>query len=702
MKSLLRSLLVNNQGGAVSLITAGLVSILLTIVTIGMITLTVGELRQSVNFENSAIAYNAAEAGAENAVAAISTAIATDNAAPIPPPYSTSNLYQLDTAGCTTMSVGSAQITCSKITTRSNAPSGALQREEPVQFNLVGPSSNNLKSVEVDWNQSNCTSGNETCNDAAVPTQFGYGNGLLGSPVYTSPAVMEVTAAYTDASHAPQINTTVLTPYVPASASGCSPHSCVASVPNGFTTPSSISPTSGLVNPVECFSNVVSLDYNCKAVITGFDTNSGAAGGYVIRIRPRYAGTHYRLQFCTDKPAAGDSCASPISVPLQFASIDVTAKSGNVYRRVVEQVEVRSIAAPGLDYVLYSDTQLCKDFTVDSSGHVQGTCSAFSPPQAQVSIALNGLQGSDTTTVAANSPATLSCPAGQQSGSVTCMSTTDVNGNGSVTIADRTGYTISSVTSPNDAGASCTNAPGSSWTCSNLTFQAGGPVDQLIVNFSKPATLVIHALSLPSGQSSTANVPSSASCTDSSGVVTNQLTSAKPDLTCVKDGGINGTLSFSGPPNYSVSLSGSSCSGSTCSLNIGNNNPPATVNATYAVNAVTSTINVVLSDVCSNPRGCQRSTWAIDISPAGATMNCVASSGLSNANTGTLSGVVSGATVGCSQSGTLNLTMTMSASDGTGVVLTDPGVPGITCSSSTCTLTNYSNSNAITVQGTFN
>src|SRR5581483_10685484 len=78
--------------------------------------------------------------------------------------------------------------------------------------------------------------------------------------------------------------------------------------------------------------------YHCVVTFTGFDNSRGN----IIRLRPRYTGMHYRLTFSGN-------------IPDQTATIDVTARAGQIYRRVIAKVPLRSGVPTGLDYVIYGD-----------------------------------------------------------------------------------------------------------------------------------------------------------------------------------------------------------------------------------------------------------------------------------------------------------------------------------------------------------
>ena len=64
---------------------------------------------------------------------------------------------------------------------------------------------------------------------------------------------------------------------------------------------------------------------------------------------------------CIAPPSAGNFI---VPVSDGTATIDVTAKTGQTYRRVVSKLPLSGVAAGELNYVMYSDTNICKDFDV--------------------------------------------------------------------------------------------------------------------------------------------------------------------------------------------------------------------------------------------------------------------------------------------------------------------------------------------------
>jgi Tfp pilus assembly protein PilX len=297
-----------NQRGFVSILSSIALSILIIIITTGMVALQIKEQRQANNVDLSVRAYFAAQAGVEEAVLDVKNAPISA----IPVQNDCSHVSpELNLLG----------ITCQLIFNSTNTLEGVLNREEAAQVDLATLA---IRQVDLSWN----ISGLDTSDLAKAAT-------------------MELTAVSypTSGAFSPDqvdLKTVVLRPVT----SGVSPASVSISSPGP--------------NDVTCVAADPGNRYNCRASITGLDP---LGKFHVVRFHPRFNGTHYRVQF------VGPSC-SPCSVPDQFVTIDVTARANNVFRRIVTKIPVKAGVSGGLDYVLFSDTDICKDVGIDSSGRL--------------------------------------------------------------------------------------------------------------------------------------------------------------------------------------------------------------------------------------------------------------------------------------------------------------------------------------------
>lgn len=333
----------DNQSGAVALLTAIIVSILLTIVVTSMVGLTVGEQRQSTDADQSIRAYYASEAGVEDGLKEVKAYL---GGGPTPP------------AGCVSASVGpSVDYTCKQISLTTNHLTGSRNVEESEQ--LEPGVSSNYNEMVIRWHQYGT-------DPDVVPV--GYSGPPSGNFTprgsWDFPAVIELTALRYD-------STGNINPADPTSGAGITVQTVAISPGSG--PPASFNfnrnpPGPPFAKQVDgsCAADVTSnFGYNCQ--ITFDIVAASASNTYVFRIRPRYAGTHYQVEFHNNGGPA-------VSVADQNATVDVTAHAGDVYRRIEAKVPIKAGVASGLDFVLFSDTDICKDFSVVNGNAVPQTC----------------------------------------------------------------------------------------------------------------------------------------------------------------------------------------------------------------------------------------------------------------------------------------------------------------------------------------
>jgi Tfp pilus assembly protein PilX len=298
------------DGGFVSLFTCIIISLLLLVVTMSLVTLETLQLRKAEDAEQTLRAYYTAEAGVEDAVAKVLTKAVTSDQ----PCVTKTPIYD---------STGDANWTCQQITF-SGTPFGKL--DQPDVAKTVDPGPSSYKSVVVQWNQSTVTNAAFYNMPAALPDQ---NSGALN---YAAPVELSIV----------EYPTTTF----PSSAV------CVNGLPAGC----SVKLENALIVPGGGAGTGTSINYNCYAILTGF--NPGKA--YIFRIRSKYTASAFQMVFKANPNGNG----GVVSVPEGAATIDVTAKAGQTYRRVISKLPLNNGAAGGLNYVMYSDTDICKNFDV--------------------------------------------------------------------------------------------------------------------------------------------------------------------------------------------------------------------------------------------------------------------------------------------------------------------------------------------------
>lgn len=325
-----------NQRGIVALISAIIISMLLSVIVISMVSLMAGESRQAQDADQSVRAYYAAEAGVEDALLKIKAAGA--------------GVTEQKTCASTGVDFGDGSgYTCQLIEVKNNQLGGSLNPEEATQIepfhSALGPGVH-FNRVKISWHQPGLGGDPSVVNNPYLPP-----SSYTTRPNWTWPAALEVTMLW--------FNPASITPIT-----GVNLHTVLLRPGNSV-----YGATFGdLGNQTQIDGNC-SVDnltrtggYNCQAILD-LASGPGAPGPatnsnqYIFRVRPRYTGAHYRISFHSGSGPA-------VSVTDQFAVIDVTAHAGDVYRRVQAHVPVTAAAASGLDFVIFSDTDICKDFEV--------------------------------------------------------------------------------------------------------------------------------------------------------------------------------------------------------------------------------------------------------------------------------------------------------------------------------------------------
>jgi hypothetical protein len=319
------------QEGIVSIIATIVFGLLASIFAISSVALQASEVRQAQDIDQSVKAYYAANAGVEDALLKVRNGVIP--AAPVCDKYDLIN----NNSG----SVDRLGYTCQIIETRTPRPTGVLEAEQSVEFEV--PASRNLGSMTIRWHLNN-----QDTPSPLPPVFNNTASGDFGSlSSWNAPAAMEVMDIHFNAtatsSEDISVKNVIIRPRRPYSSN-------TGSIIGNVSQDARCQPSA--------FSG-----YDCEMTLTSFNSQTSPVGlsgarTHIIRIRPRYVGTHYQVEFRNTGGITIDDIDTP------YATIDVTGKSGDVYRRIRARVPVRGSVASGLDYVLFSDTDICKNFRV--------------------------------------------------------------------------------------------------------------------------------------------------------------------------------------------------------------------------------------------------------------------------------------------------------------------------------------------------
>jgi hypothetical protein len=328
-----------NEDGIIALMTSIIVSLLLSVISISAIGIMVSETRQAQDADQSVRAYYAAEAGLEDALLKIKT----DLAAGVP------INEQNDCSGTGVDFGDGTAYTCQLIEVLNNQLAAKLNTEEAAQIEPYDSSLGagvHYNRVVISWHQPGQGGDPGVVNNPYTPP-----SSYTSRPNWTWPAVLEVSMLW--------FNPTSIVP-----ASSVNLHTLLLRPGTGVYGLD----YGNLLNEtqIEGSCSVDNLTrtggYNCQAILnlTPGPNSPGPArnnNNFIFRIRPRYTGASYKVTFHNGNGPAR-------RVKDQFAVVDVTARAGDVFRRVQAHVPVTAAAASGLDFVIFSDTDICKDFEV--------------------------------------------------------------------------------------------------------------------------------------------------------------------------------------------------------------------------------------------------------------------------------------------------------------------------------------------------
>lgn len=420
----MRTLSSRHPQGSAALITTVAISAVLIVLFVGITTIATREISKSINADQANRALYAAEAGVEDAIRRLSTAPSLTE--PTCNELTGNNGQEVPVISATGDPTGTAAWTCRTITQQSRDITGHLNKDETLQLNVsrarvLADTSSNLspaRYMTIEWNDPKV--------DAAVPEisptkPASYLPGFSATP--PSPwagraAALELTSVWlpSTVSQASLTGTggvlpsrTVVASPVTSLAAGkyidFSPWNGGATTPGcstGNTNTQVCFPGTDYANPAgvggtgagdvrsnisaQCSVNA-SASYNCKLpanytpptpvtttgkydlqqlMTTEYDTGAGVikprgtvgTDPLFLRVKARYAGASYRIRFY-------DATGTQVYMPDGYATIDVTARSGDYFRRVVAKKLLQPTVYDGVfDNAVFSGGAICKTMTI--------------------------------------------------------------------------------------------------------------------------------------------------------------------------------------------------------------------------------------------------------------------------------------------------------------------------------------------------
>ncbi len=411
------SLLHRRRQGSAALLTTVAISAILVVLFVGITTIATREISQSISSDNANRALYGAEAGVEDAVRTLAKN----------PGYrqNTCNEDRDNTSNSgkevkVTSATGGPDVawTCRTVTTVTAELTGRLQKDESLQLNLALGRSGTADTdpfvranyMTIEWNDPKVDA-SQAWQSAATSFLPPY-TGSTPSTWNSRAAAMEISSTWMEAANAGPGKSKITNAWLNRSL-GVFPVRTVLASPNciGATADScnysDFSPWNQLGFPaaplesiggVDLSSGVTSkcnvnpsAEYNCVLPYNytgGIPTTSNAyplakltktvinngnttvvlddsavydATNMVLRIKPRYNAASYRIRFFR----WDGSSMTPVYLPDGYATIDVTARSGNYFRRVVAKKQITPGAYDGVfDNAMFSGKNICKTMSV--------------------------------------------------------------------------------------------------------------------------------------------------------------------------------------------------------------------------------------------------------------------------------------------------------------------------------------------------
>lgn len=340
--------------GVTSLLFVLAIGLVLVVMVAGIAALTIREQQQSSNTELSSRALQTAEAGVKAAVQKLEA----------DPGYSKATCADTgnEFTNLSTESGTNQSITCITV---NNAYTGRYEGQIDVdntQDFYTGPSiisglTSGLKYLRLRWN--NTSLGDPTAVNYAGNLYPAYDN-------YTNPAFIELSLIYwrkdNPVSNPFRVQTFILAPVQTAGLGNTRDgveSVCSATNPSAYKC-GTVDFTSG------------GITYNGFNVGTALGLTDAELNqhNFAIRVQPRYKGTHIQVE-------ASNASNTAINFTSNYAQIDVTAKAGNLYRRVKALRPNRNAALSDvLTSAIFSgagpdnnaNRNICKNFAVKASG----------------------------------------------------------------------------------------------------------------------------------------------------------------------------------------------------------------------------------------------------------------------------------------------------------------------------------------------
>lgn len=397
----------SDERGAVSLFVVIFTALLLIVITVSFITLMIRDQEEASQADVSQSAYDASQAGTEDAkrlllikeqcdagspnipASACTAANSVDWATASPscdmvqvglglqPLTSASNGTSVQTSTTDTSGKSYDQAyTCVKIQLKTNDYEAALSTNGSVITPVVPDTGRNYNFVKLSWyTQDDLNSSTTGSSSISLPNAIGTTLPLYGLSSWSNNRPPVLRFQFMQMSS----NGTTLNQFDnngPGNQSDSStvflyPQPSGAVVVMTGVDPRRGSPTN--LQSAQCSNLTINNVYACSAIIQLPDpVGGGTRTSAFARITSYYSGAHVSFSLYDGNPAPND--ANLVKLNGVEPEIDSTGRTADLFRRVVTRVSMSSSGFPYPEASVELSGNLCKDFSVTDTAYIAGTC----------------------------------------------------------------------------------------------------------------------------------------------------------------------------------------------------------------------------------------------------------------------------------------------------------------------------------------
>lgn len=394
----------SNQHGSVSLFVVIFTALLLIVITISFIGLMIRDQEEASQADVSQSAYDASQAGTEDAKRLLLIKEQCDAGVPLPTCATVNSIdWNSATPSCDMVQVGlglgsltsggngtSVQTsttdtsgnsydqayTCVKIQLKTNDYEAALSANNSVVTPVIPESGRNYNFLKIMWY-----------------TQDDLNSSTAGSSAISIPSALGTTLPLYSLSSWPNNRPPVLRfQFMQLGSNGMTLNQLDSNGPGNQSNDSTVflypqpsgavvvltgtdsrrsSPTN--LQSAKCSNLNINNVYACSAIIQLPDpVGGGTRVSALARLTSYYSGAHVSFSLYDGNPAPND--ANLVKLDGVEPEIDSTGRTSNLFRRVVTRVAMSSNGFPYPDAAVALSGNLCKDFSVTDSSYIAGTC----------------------------------------------------------------------------------------------------------------------------------------------------------------------------------------------------------------------------------------------------------------------------------------------------------------------------------------